>query len=256
MARKSKKSTGISINLSEVSTGSKTLPEGRYQVKVAEVEVKQSQSGNDFVAFTFEVVEGKNKKAKVFHNCSLQPQALFNLKTVLEALQYEIPSGEFELELEELVDLECIVEIEHETFEGKKKARAIDFDTVGDSDDEDEDDEDEDEEEDDEDEDEDDNEEDEEVDYEELSLKELKALAKERGIKIPKKADEDDIIELLEEYDEEEDGEDDEEEEDEIDYEELSLKELKALAKERGIKVKKGMDEEDIIELLEEDDEE
>lgn len=246
MAKKKKK--GISINLSEVSTGGKTLPEGRYQVKVKEVEVKTSHSGNEFLAFTFEVVEGKHKKAKIFHNCSLQPQALFNLKTVLEALEYDIPEGFFDLDIEELVDLECILEGEHETYEGKKKFRVVDFDTVGESDEE--------EEEEEEDEEEEEEEEDEE-DLSELSLKELKAKARELGIKVPKKADKDDLIELIEEaLEEEEDEEEDEEDEEEIDYSELSLKELKSLAKERGIKVKKGMDEEDIIELLEEDDEE
>jgi hypothetical protein len=35
----------------------------------------------------------------------------------------------------------------------------------------------------------------------------------------------------------------------------LSKKELKALCKERGIKVTKGADEEDLIDLLEEEDE-
>lgn len=254
MAKKKKK--GISINLSEVSTGGKTLPEGRYQVKVKEVEVKTSQSGNEFLAFTFEVVEGKHKKAKIFHNCSLQPQALFNLKTVLEALEYDIPDGLFDLDIEELIDLECILEGEHETYEGKKKFRVVDFDTVGESD-EDEDEEDEDDDSDEEEDEEEDEEDEDEEDLSELSLKELKAKAKELGVKVPKKADKDDIIELIEEaLEEEEDEEDEDEEEDEIDYSELSLKELKSLAKERGIKVKKGMDEEDIIELLEEDDEE
>lgn len=250
MAKKTKKSKGLVLNLSEVKTGGKVLPEGRYQVKVAEAEIKESSTGNGYVAFTFEVVEGKHKKAKLFHNCSLQPQALFNLKALLEALEYEIPDGEFSLDLPELIDLECVVEVEHETYEGKKKARIIDFDTVGEGDDEDDEDEDEDDEEDDEEEDEED-----EDDLSELTLKELKALAKEKGIKVKKGMDKDDIIELIEESEEDEE-EDEDEDEEEIDYEELSLKELKALAKERGIKVKKGMDEEDIIELLEEDDEE
>lgn len=58
--------------------------------------------------------------------------------------------------------------------------------------------------------------------------------------------------------DDEEDEDEDEEEEDEEenDYESMTLKELKAEAKDRGLKVKKGMSKDDIIEMLEEDDEE
>ena len=88
-----------------------------------------------------------------------------------------------------------------------------------------------------------------------MTLKELKALAKERGISVGKKDKKDDIIAKLEE-DDEEDDEDEEEEDDTPDYEEMSLKELKALCKERGIKVSKKDDKDSLIEKLEEDDEE
>lgn len=56
-----------------------------------------------------------------------------------------------------------------------------------------------------------DDEEEEGVDYSELSLKELKALCKDRGIEFGKKADEEDLITLLEEDDEGEEEEEDEE---------------------------------------------
>lgn len=236
----------IKINFEGVETGTKTLPEGSYVVKVSSVEVKSSSNNTDYLAFTFEVVEGKYKKSKLFHNCSLQPQALFNLKTVLLALQYEMDSVEFDLDLDMLVDLECEVEVIHEMYEGKKKARIVEFSCVDDDIDND-DDLDDDEEEDDEEED-DEEEDEEEDDLEELSLKELKEKAKSLGIKT-KGVDKEDLIELIEEALEEEDEE--EEEEEELDLEELSLKELKSLAKEKGIKVKKGMDKEDIIELIE-----
>ncbi len=104
----------------------------------------------------------------------------------------------------------------------------------------------------------------------ELDLDELKDLAKDldissSDIKKAKKAkalidlimdsaDEDDILEALGEDSEEEEEEDDDDEDQ--DYSEMSLSELKAECKNRGLKVKKGMDKEDLIEILEEDDEE
>lgn len=59
--------------------------------------------------------------------------------------------------------------------------------------------------------------EDEEVSYEDMSLAELRAECKERGIKINSKMKEDKLIELLEEYDDQED--EDEEDADDEDFE-------------------------------------
>ena len=270
MAKKTNKK-GIKLNFDGVETGYKAVPEGTYEVRVKEIEAGTSQANAPKLDFKFEIISGKNKGSLLFYTCSLQPQALFKLKVVLEALGYEIPEGNFNLDIDELIDLECSVEVAHETYEGKKRARIVEFITSdddsdeddddseddGDSEDEDdedtddEDEDDEDEEDDDEDEDED---EDDEVDYDSLSLKELKALAKEKGIKVDKKAKKDDIIALLQD-DDEEDDEEDEEDDDTPDYESMNLKELKALCKERGIKVTKKDNKESLIEKLEEDDE-
>ena len=209
--RNSKKNkNGVTVDLTGVETGVKAIPEGRYTVKVAEAELAESQSGNPMLKITFEVVEGKKKGAKLFENCSLQPQALFKLKALLLALDYEIPEGAFDLDVDELIDMECDVEVAHETYEGKKRSRIVEYITGEDG----EDDEDDDEDEEDDDDEEDEEDDDEEDDYESMSLKELKALAKERGIKVTKKDDKDSIIGKLEEADEEDDDEEDEEEED------------------------------------------
>ena len=272
MAKKTNKK-GIKLNFDGVETGYKAVPEGTYEVRVKEIEAGTSQANAPKLDFKFEIISGKNKGSILFYTCSLQPQALFKLKVVLEALGYEIPEGNFNLDIDELIDLECSVEVAHETYEGKKRARIVEFitsdedtdedddsdDDSEDDDSEDEDDEDtDDEDEDDEDEEDDDEDEDEdeedEVDYDSLSLKELKALAKEKGIKVDKKAKKDDIIALLQEEDDEDDDEDDEED-DTPDYESMNLKELKALCKERGIKVTKKDNKESLIEKLEEDDE-
>ena len=250
MAKKTNKK-GIKLNFDGVETGYKAVPEGTYEVRVKEIEAGTSQANAPKLDFKFEIISGKNKGSLLFYTCSLQPQALFKLKVVLEALGYEIPEGNFNLDIDELIDLECSVEVAHETYEGKKRARIVEFITSDDEDTDDED-EDDDEEEDDEDDDEDEDEEDE-VDYDSLSLKELKALAKEKGIKVDKKAKKDDIIALLQEEDDEDDEED--EEDDTPDYESMNLKELKALCKERGIKVTKKDNKESLIEKLEEDDE-
>lgn len=127
MVRKSRKAVGISVDFSETETNL-TIEEGPYLLEVEDVEVKTSEnSGADYLAFTFKVVDGKFKGKKVWHNCSLQPQALFNLRGLLEALGYEVPQGPMELDPADLIGEQCGAEVVHEVYQGKKKARVAEF---------------------------------------------------------------------------------------------------------------------------------
>lgn len=190
MAKKRRPSKAVKVDLSGVESSQKAIPEGEYVVSVNDASIESSSKGNDYIKFEFEVIEGSYKGAKLYHNCSLLPQALFNLKNVLEALGFDIPTKAFDLDLSDLLGLECEVEVGHETFEGKKKARILEFINPEDSDVEDDED--------------DEDEEDLEAALKNLSKKELKALVKEFEVDIESDSDKEDIIEaLLEEVDEE-----------------------------------------------------
>lgn len=192
MAKKRRPSKAVKVDLSGVESSQKAIPEGEYVVSVNDASIESSSKGNDYIKFEFEVIGGSHKGAKLYHNCSLLPQALFNLKNVLEALGFDIPTKAFDLDLSDLLGLECEVEVGHETFEGKKKARILEFINPEDSDGEDDDEEDEGEEE------------DLEAALGNLSKKELRALVKEFEVDIESDSDKEDIIEaLLEEVDEE-----------------------------------------------------
>ena len=249
--RKSRSSSSINVDLSGVEASRKAIPEGTYEVVVNEANQKDSRDGNPMIAFEFEVAEGAHKGAKLYENCSLQPQALFKLKSVLMALGMDIPNKAFDLNLRDLVGLTCEVEVGHEVYEGKKRARILQYNDPEETQEEETDDE------------------SVEDKLQDLDFDELKDLAKDldiaaSDIKRAKKvkalielimdsADEDDILEALGEDSDEEDEEDEDEDQD---YSEMSLSELKAECKDRGLKVKKGMDKDDLIEMLEEDDEE
>lgn len=254
---KRRKGNSVSVDLSGVESTRKAIPEGTYSVVVNKAELKDSQSGNPMIALEFEVDQGTHKGVKLYENCSLQPQALFKLKAVLQGLGFPIPKGNFNLDADELVGMSCEVEVGNEIYEGKKKSRILEYLIPGEEDDEGEE----------------DDGEDLEDQLSEMSLKELKDLASELDISpskvkkaknasslkklILEEAEEDDILAALGEDDEEEEDEEEEDEDDESpDYSEMSLKELKAECKDRGLRVKKGMDKEDLIELLEEDDQE
>lgn len=124
--RAPKKST-IAVDFSETETQA-ALEEGDYLIEVEDVEKKNSESsGADYLSITFKVAEGPFKGKKVYHNCSLQPQALFNLRGVLEALGFEVPQGVMELDPADMVGEQCGASIAHETYQGKTKARPVEF---------------------------------------------------------------------------------------------------------------------------------
>lgn len=126
MATKGKKNT-ISVDFSNVESSG--IPdEGDYVLEVDEVEQKTSDnSGNDYLAITFKIAEGKFKGKKVWHNCSLQPQALFNLRGLLEALGFDVSTGKFEFDPADMVGETCGASLAHETYNGKTKARPVEF---------------------------------------------------------------------------------------------------------------------------------
>lgn len=262
--RRGREGSSVNLDLSGVEVSRRAIPEGTYAVVVNKAELTKSREGNNMIKMEFEVTEGPHKGAKLFENCSLQPQALFKLKSVMLALGMNIPEGSFDLDTNDLVGLNCEVEVGHETYEGKKRARILEYINAEEADEE--------EEEEDSDDSDDSDEEEDDVDLgeklEEMSKDELKDLALE--LDIPKKkvlaakkakalidlildeADEEELLALLDGENEDEEDEDEEE----TDYSEMSLSELKAECKDRGLKVKKGMSKEDLIEMLEEDDEE
>ena len=190
MARKKSKGN-VTVDLSGVETSRRAIPEGQYVVSVNDASIETSSKNNDYIKFEFEVIEGPHKGAKLYHNCSLQPQALFNLKGVLEALGFTIPTKAFDLDLSELLGLECEVEVGHETYEGKKRARILEFINPEEA-------------EEDEDEDEDDEDSDLEDELSALSKKDLKAIARDFEVEVAKDDSKEDIIAaLLDEVDEE-----------------------------------------------------
>lgn len=258
--RKGRGSASVNVDLSGVETSRKTIPEGVYTLVVDSATQKSSQGGNPMIVFEFSVAEGKYQGSKLYENCSLQPQALFKLKSVLIALGLDIPNKAFDLDLKDLIGMTCEADVGHEVYEGKKKARILEYIDPSDSDS---------------DEDDSGDEDDDDTDVEstlmEMDLDDLKDLAKELDISassikkakkvkalvelIMSEADEDDILEALGDEDEDDEEADEDEEDEEKDYSEMSLAELKAECKDRGLKVKKGMDKDDLIEMLEEDDE-
>jgi hypothetical protein len=211
------KASPLKVNFEGVEA-SGNVREGRQLAKVKEVELKETEAGNEYLNWVLSA-----KGGTIYHTTSLQTQALWNLRNMLEAMGMEVPESELELDLAEFVGMEVGVEVEHETYQGKKKPRVIDLFTVEELDGE-------------EDGEEEDGEE-EQAEYSDMTLAELKAECKERDIKVPARAKAPALIELLEE----DDGEEEEEaESDDLTYadvQSMEKEELLELAAEEEIKV-------------------
>ena len=124
--KRSKKS-GVSIDFEGVEAGGKAIPDGSYLAEVVEVEERESQSGNDNLNWKWKITGGPAKGAVLFDNTSLQPQALWRLKGLLEVLGEEVPDGAMDLDLSSLVGREALLEVTNETYEGKKRPRITGF---------------------------------------------------------------------------------------------------------------------------------
>lgn len=214
MAKKKKATKTISVDFTGV-TGSTKIPEGDYPVRVKEITHETSSSGNPYLKWVFEVADGKHKGKQLFHNTSLQPQALFNLRNTLEALQYPVSSEAMKINLDELTGLEAAVAVELENYQGKDKPRIVDIFSLDELEDEEDEDEDEDSEDEDDSDDEDDESED--TDSEDEDEDEDEDSDSE---------DEDDEDDDEDSDDEDEDSDDEDEDEELEEYTEDELKEM------------------------------
>lgn len=125
-SRRSKASAISMPDMSKVESAT-VIPADDYLLKVADVEDGEGDKGA-YLKWTFEVADGKyeGKKPKP-HITSFAKEALFNLKNVLTALGVDIPDEEFDIEKEELIGLECMGTIEHDTYQGRKQSVIVDF---------------------------------------------------------------------------------------------------------------------------------
>lgn len=127
------KGGSLKLDFSEVEASSFAIPNGGYVLSVTSVEKKRSESsGNEYLSWEFKIAEGKHKGKKVWDNTSLQPQALWRLRNLFEAMGVEIEDGEVEVDLDDLEGETVGAEIENEKYQGKDKARVTNFITVDD----------------------------------------------------------------------------------------------------------------------------
>lgn len=128
-SRRANKSSKIKVDFRGVEVR-KLVPEGDFRIRPIEITQEMGPSRKAYLKWEFLVVSGAMKNAHLYYNTSLQKQALWNLRGVLEALGQEVSDESVEeLDLKGIIDSEpeCGCTVEHESYEGRKKAQIVDI---------------------------------------------------------------------------------------------------------------------------------
>lgn len=124
MARPRKNARTVTVDMEGVQSGGMSVPDGNYTAKIEEVEHTESKSsGEPMLVLKWRVTSKKGKGTLLYDNISLQPQALWRLKMLLEGLDMEVPDSSMDLDLDELEGQETDIQVTNETYEGKKRSR-------------------------------------------------------------------------------------------------------------------------------------
>jgi Protein of unknown function (DUF669) len=142
MALKSKKKAwSVEVDFEGVESGGFSLEDGTYPAEITKAELTESSEGNPMITISWVVTGGKKKGTRVgYDNCSLLPQALWKVKSLMEALGNDVPDSALEIEESDLVGGECSIEVTNETYEGKKRPKVTGYVSSEDKTDEDDDD--------------------------------------------------------------------------------------------------------------------
>lgn len=127
-SKKRNRSESIQVDFTGVEASSRTVEDGTYSAKITKCEVRDSESSDSqLLNFVWEISLKKGMKAIVYDNASLQPQALWRLRLLLESLGETIPEGVMDIDPDDLIGREAKVEITNEKYDGKNRPRITGF---------------------------------------------------------------------------------------------------------------------------------
>lgn len=129
--KRSKGKKFIEIDFEGVEAGGKVVPDDVYDVEVADVTEEESGDGNPYLKWKFKITEGDCKGSVLFDNTSLQPQALWRLKGLLECLGEDVPDSVMKMDISEYIGTEMQVTVVNESYEGKERPKVSEYGPAG-----------------------------------------------------------------------------------------------------------------------------
>lgn len=116
----------VKLDMTGVESYSR-CPEGEWLAKLSSIEEGTVQgSGDDCLKARFEVIKGSAKGCNVFETFSLTEKALWKLKSFLEAIGMKA-NGKLSLDLDKLEGKVCIIDVIHDEYNGKKRAKIASY---------------------------------------------------------------------------------------------------------------------------------
>ena len=119
---------GLIIDFTGVSTGPEVIPEGTYNARVFEAELRTSvNSGSPYINWTFRIDGGEYDGRRLFFVTSLRKDALWNLKRTLKALRFEGNlDGQVDLgDLDNFLGRQCRIVVGVEAYMGEQRNRVL-----------------------------------------------------------------------------------------------------------------------------------
>jgi len=118
----------IVVDFTGVSDGMDPIPEGIYNARVFDVELRTSvNSGNQYLNWTFRIDGGEYDGRRLFFVTSLKKDALWNLKRTLKALQFGGDlNGQVDLgDLDNFLGKQCRISVGIENYLGEPRNRVL-----------------------------------------------------------------------------------------------------------------------------------
>lgn len=128
-----KKPKKLQIDFTGVESGGRgaRVPEGEYVLKISDyvVKTKKDDEASRYIQWSLPVEKGPGGKGKsIVHRTSLKSQALFNLKNMMEAAGFKVPSRLVDVPLEKMVGRSVGASVfDGEPYEGKIKSEISGF---------------------------------------------------------------------------------------------------------------------------------
>ena len=90
----------INVNLNDVEGGFEVFPDGKYIVELSEKsKIAKSKEGAAYIRWIAEIIDPEEHAGKLISwSTSLQPQALWNLKNMMEVIDVAFDDDGFEME--------------------------------------------------------------------------------------------------------------------------------------------------------------
>ena len=126
-----RKSNVISVDFSDVESAG-AISDGWAKGLVKKAELTEAKtSGEPMVVVQWGASRGK-EKAGVYDNLSLQPQALWRFKTMLEACGYAVEEGAMDIDPDDLIDLEADIQIVNDdSYDGRDRPKIAGYAPLG-----------------------------------------------------------------------------------------------------------------------------